>query len=518
MIMKRIIVVLALLAFVRLADAERINQEGRILGTLPAVTNSILLNTTNADAVIAAMQIFPVTSPYNEDVSRLPVLANSDAMMARITTNFNGVSRTLRVNAENNYVLVPTNQRLVQINLATYPDSDLNGGTLPYGLYPIPTNLPVEPWPFTTPTQTIQQWQTNDDGSDRHAIIVEPGANTIWETYETLLSGTNWQANIGAMFNMNTNQIRGNGVETGSADTAGLAIFPMLVRYDECERGMVEHACSVSVEYPYSTGTLGDSSAYIYPATSTIVLKGYNDPAYPKMGQRLRLKASFVISNSWTIEEKALLLGLKKYGAFVADRAAAFFIEITADDRWPTNAFNDIRNIAITNMEAIQSTGVNEGPRSPGAPVANAGADQSLPIFQTAQLNGSVSFTGTPPAIQWKLYSGPGTVTFGDAAQTNTTASFSVPGIYTLELSADDGVHAVAYDAAVFTVADAISVAIARIGTNVSLTWTGGSAPFVVQSVNGLPAGSWSRVVTTSVQNVVLPITNQMQFFRVQSQ
>jgi hypothetical protein len=97
-------------------------------------------------------------------------------------------------------------------------------------------------------------------------------------------------------------------------------------------------------------------------------------------------------------------------------------------------------------FEVIQTTEPNEGPRSPGAPTANAGLDQLLPIFQTGQLQDVVSFTGMPPVVQWKLHSGPGTVTIGDAAQTITTASFSTPGTYTLMLSADDSVHAVAYD------------------------------------------------------------------------
>src|SRR2546426_5824925 len=59
------------------AFAERINQEGRILGVLPIVTNSILFNTNTADAVLSAMQIFPVTNPWNEDISHHPLLANS---------------------------------------------------------------------------------------------------------------------------------------------------------------------------------------------------------------------------------------------------------------------------------------------------------------------------------------------------------------------------------------------------------------------------------------------------------
>jgi hypothetical protein len=52
------------------ADTVRINQEGRILGAVPAVTNSILFNTTNADAVVSTLQIFPATNPWNENVSQ----------------------------------------------------------------------------------------------------------------------------------------------------------------------------------------------------------------------------------------------------------------------------------------------------------------------------------------------------------------------------------------------------------------------------------------------------------------
>ena len=77
------------------AANERINQEGRILGTLPAVTNAILFDTTNADAVVSAMQIFPVTNPWNECISNRPVLANSDAMIAQIMTNLSSNRRTL---------------------------------------------------------------------------------------------------------------------------------------------------------------------------------------------------------------------------------------------------------------------------------------------------------------------------------------------------------------------------------------------------------------------------------------
>jgi hypothetical protein len=208
---------------------------------------------------------------------------------------------------------------------------------------------------------------------------------------------------------------------------------------------------------------------------------------------------------------------LKKYGALVADNGSVFSISVTPDDRWPANCFNNLATIAITNFEVVQTTGTNEGPRSAGAPVANAGADQTVMFGQSAQLVGVVNFLNPPPIIQWKNYSGPGTVTFGNAALTNTTATFSAPGTYTLELSADDGIHAVAYDAVIINVTNVINMSIARIGTNVNVSWVGGVAPYVVQRTGALPA-TWSDLLTTSHTSTNLPITNTAGFFRVKGQ
>jgi hypothetical protein len=189
----------------------RINQEGRILGPAPVVTQPILFNTPQADAVVAAMQIMPVTSACNEDVSRLPVLANSDAMISRITSDLASNRRTLRAFYEMNYVLVPDNQPTQSIYFFNYPDeSDLDGGVSPNGLYPIPLNMPIEGWPNQSGSLTLSQWQqdVNKTGGDRHSIIVKPGAGFIWETWEAKLVGSAWQASNGAKFDLNSNTLR----------------------------------------------------------------------------------------------------------------------------------------------------------------------------------------------------------------------------------------------------------------------------------------------------------------------
>ncbi|PYL63843.1 MAG: hypothetical protein DMF25_09215, partial [Verrucomicrobia bacterium] len=116
------------------AQAERINQEGRILGPAPSVTTPTLFNTPQADAIVSAMQIFPVTNPWNEDISHRPLLSNSAAMIAQIKADLSSSRQTLRPFYEMNYVLVPDNQPRVTIPFLDYPDeSDLDGGTYPNG-------------------------------------------------------------------------------------------------------------------------------------------------------------------------------------------------------------------------------------------------------------------------------------------------------------------------------------------------------------------------------------------------
>lgn len=421
------------------AAAERINHEGRILGDLPAVTQPLLFNTPAADSVVAAMQIMPRDSPWNENISTRPVLSNSNAMIARITADLDPARRNLRLFEEMNYVLVPENQPAIPIEFFEYPDeSDLEGGVFPVGLYPVPPNLPVETWPTGTGTLTLEEWQQdlNGDGGDRHSIIVKPGSGKIWETWLTKRTGTTWEAANGATFSLNSNALRPAGWT--SADAAGLPMFPALVRYDECQRGMVEHAIRIVVRRT--------RSSYIYPATHQASSPSTSDPDVPAMGQRLRLKSSFVIPSNWTLQEKAVLLGLKKYGAFVADNGNFFSISITPDDRYPEDCFSHLGSLTVSNFEVIETTGPTAGPRSPGAPSALAGGDRSIPTGTPLTLDGSITAT-LPVTVQWRKASGPGSVTFGNPAAAVTTAAFSLPGDYLLLLSADDGVHAVAYDA-----------------------------------------------------------------------
>ncbi|MEA2203723.1 MAG: hypothetical protein QOE77_499 [Blastocatellia bacterium] len=75
-------------------------------------------------------------------------------------------------------------------------------------------------------------------------------------------------------------------------------------------------------------------------------------------------------------------------------------------------------------------------------PTVNAGPNQTIALPRTATLTGTVADDGLPPNTAlitgWSQISGTGIVTFEDAAQRETTASFSHPGIYVLRLTASD--------------------------------------------------------------------------------
>jgi hypothetical protein len=76
------------------------------------------------------------------------------------------------------------------------------------------------------------------------------------------------------------------------------------------------------------------------------------------------------------------------------------------------------------------------------APVPVAGSNQTIVLPNAASLSGTVSDDGLPTGASvtttWSKFSGPGTVTFGNANLLATTATFSTAGTYVLRLSAND--------------------------------------------------------------------------------
>ena len=111
------------------------------------------------------------------------------------------------------------------------------------------------------------------------------------------------------------------------------------------------------------------------------------------------------------------------------------------------------------------------------APVVRAGNDVTVVFPGSGALNGSVLDDGLPSnalTVAWSAVSGPGTVTFDNAAQAVTGAVFSAPGSYVLRLTANDGV---------LSANSTVNVTV-----NASASWNSGwlEAPLDGSSVSGL--------------------------------
>jgi RHS repeat-associated protein len=81
-------------------------------------------------------------------------------------------------------------------------------------------------------------------------------------------------------------------------------------------------------------------------------------------------------------------------------------------------------------------------------PAVNAGADQTIKLSDSANLNGTVTDDALPHGsivnVNWSVSSGPGAVSFASPNAAATTVSFAAPGVYTLKLSANDSEFEVA--------------------------------------------------------------------------
>ncbi|MCB4755889.1 MAG: hypothetical protein LHV69_02475, partial [Elusimicrobia bacterium] len=97
---------------------------------------------------------------------------------------------------------------------------------------------------------------------------------------------------------------------------------------------------------------------------------------------------------------------------------------------------------ALTRQADVAIT-VNSNPADNQAPQVEAGIDQTITLpIDTVNLDATVTDDGLPtPGVVttlWEKLTGPGTVTFGNASQVNTSAQFSAAGVYVLCLTAND--------------------------------------------------------------------------------
>jgi hypothetical protein len=303
---------------------------------MPAFTQPTMFNTSEADGILAALEVFPPDNAWNQLVTDWPLHPNSRAIVASI-----GTAKPLRYNPDMGFVLVPPNQKRIEVKLASY------SGESDPGPYPVPENTPIEGWPacYTRDARLraltlddVQRNKLNQD-EDRHALVVDPVDRMLYEFYHMRKTAAGWQADQASIFDLKSNALRPSGWT--SSDAAGLPVFPAAVRYDELKRGSVEHALRVTV--------VRTRREFVAPATH--FASRLTDENLPRMGERLRLRQDFDVSG-FSPEVRVILTALKRYGMFVADNGIDWAISVTPDERIPV-MHEELRRVKGSDFEVV---------------------------------------------------------------------------------------------------------------------------------------------------------------------
>lgn len=280
---------------------------------------------------LQGLRPFPDNNAWNQEISTARVDPDSATLIAGIGADtglhpdFGTVWEGAPIGIP--YTIVAGTQEKSAVSFY-YPDeSDI-------GPYPIPDNPPIE-------------GGTDSDG-DRHIVIIDRDHWMLYELFDARKINGRWIAGSGAIFDLNSNALRPAGWT--SADAAGLPIFPGLVRYDEViEQGEIRHALRFTAQRT--------RRAYVHPARH--FASSDRSAALPPMGMRVRLRASYDVSN-FAPSVQVILRALKRYGMILADNGSNWYISGAPDARWDDDQLGTLRSVKGSDFEVVEMGAIQE--------------------------------------------------------------------------------------------------------------------------------------------------------------
>ena len=307
--------------------------------SVAALTVAMLLMPSTfaqASQQLGGCPVFPDDNIWNTPVDDLPVDPNSNTYIATIGaathvhpdfgTQWQGAPIGIP------WIGVAGSQPKVPITFNYADESDP-------GPYPIPPDAPIE--------------GGNEGRGDRHVLVLDRDNCLLYETFYSFPqnNGSSWTAGSGATYDLNSNALRPDGWT--SADAAGLAILPGLVRYEEVKSGEIRHALRFTVPQT--------RRAYLWPARH--FASSLTGNQYPPMGQRFRLKAGFDISG-FSPDIQVILVALKTYGMMLADNGSAWYLSGSPDPAWDDDVLRELRQVVGSDFEAVDVSSLMLDPDS----------------------------------------------------------------------------------------------------------------------------------------------------------
>jgi hypothetical protein len=278
-------------------------------------------------AGVGGCRLLPRDFPTNQRVDRLPVAANSDAIIGSIGrgdamhADFgSGLWEGRPIGIPYNVVSRRTARERVRFAYADESDKVR---------YPIPRGVHIE--------------GGRDADGDRHALLVDRSACRLYELFDLQGRPGAWTAGSGATWRLRSNRLRPAGWT--SADAAGLPILPLLARHQEVKRGRIDHALRVTVSR--------SRRAYVYPARH--FASSDTDPSLPRMGERLRLKRSVDISGL-PRQARVVATALKRYGLIVADNGSDWYVSGAPNPGWDNDQLHALGRLTGRDFEVVDAS------------------------------------------------------------------------------------------------------------------------------------------------------------------
>jgi hypothetical protein len=297
------------------------------VGPAPAPPKVRTGSTTGAYLPGTRCPVFPADNYWHADVSRLPLNARSSAWLGHMQA----ATRHLHADFGPSYGAQPVPYGI--------PITVVNGAKRVAVRFGYAAESDRGPYPLSTST-LIEGGSTA--GGDRHAIVVDAKTCTLFETWDTHPTATGWYAGSGAVWSLRSDALRPAGWT--SADAAGLPILPGLLRYDEVASGHVDHAIRFTTNVT--------DRAFVWPARHQA--GSVSNHAYPPMGARFRLRASFRIT-AYPKQAQVVLAAMKKYGLVLADNGSPWFFQGTSDPRWSAALVSALARVPASAFEAVDT-------------------------------------------------------------------------------------------------------------------------------------------------------------------
>ncbi|MCC7124277.1 MAG: fibronectin type III domain-containing protein [Acidobacteria bacterium] len=465
--------------------------------TLAIVTAAALVAQSLAERggpLPGPLPLFPADNWWNQDISQAPV----DSRSAAIINFIGGAARGMHpdfggIEDEGAhtiygmpYVVVGADEPKVNVTFDYASESDHVG-------YPIPAQAITEPyWIEGGPAGN------SGAGGDRHILIVDRDARRLYELFALRWVNGTWRAGSGAVFDLTSNARRPEGWT--SADAAGLAILPGLVRYDEVfGPDEIRHAFRV---------TVNGVNDYVWPASH----RANTNVNGPPLGTRLRLKAGTNISGYPAYIQK-IFRAMKTHGLIVADTGSSMFVSGVFDTRWDNGQLNPaFRAIKAGDFEVVQL-----GWRGDSTPCTAPGAPTTL----TSSVSGlSTSLSWMAPAsggaigsYQLEAGSAPDRADLATVSLPSGTTSYAAtapPGTYYVRVKAQNACGSAVSNevTVVLTTVCALPGAPGQPSAtvnapDVSVTWTSGSGATSHVFEAGLRPGAADLVNTVVAGNAL---------------